>query len=193
MSEVSIDRLMKHSDSIFRFALSRVRDHHLAEDLVQECLTTAWQRRDTFQGKSPLETWLIGIMKFKVLDYFRKKARTPTDLGHDPGPDQDAPDPLDTLFDDRGAWTVDPHHGLEALGPGPDQAAGRNEILERISECLDRMPERLRLLFNLREVEGLDVPASASAAGVTPGSAAVLLTRVRQRLRACLQQYDIQP
>lgn len=190
VNPISIDHLMQHADSLYRFALSRVKDHHVAEDLVQDCLSAAWQRIDTFDARSSLGTWLIGIMKFKVIDHFRKSKRTPTDQSADPGDEYDA---LDTLFDSHGSWKVDPNHGLEMLASAPDQIATQNELLDWIHTCLSKLPERLRTLFTLREVDGLDVPAAASAAGVTAGSAAVLLTRSRQRLRSCFQEHGIQP
>lgn len=181
---------MQHADSLYRFALSRVKDHHTAEDLVQDCLVAAWQRIDTFDARSSLSTWLTGIMKFKVIDHYRRSKRTPTDQNIDPGDDGN---PVDSLFNSHGSWQVDPNHGLELLARAPDQLASNNEALEWIRACLAKLPERLRILFTLREVDGLDVPSSASAAGVTAGSAAVLLTRSRQRLRACLQEHGIQP
>lgn len=191
MSSISIDDLMQHADSLYRFAFSRVKNHHVAEDLVQDCLAAAWQRIDRFDGRSSLGTWLIGILKFKVIDHFRKSKRTPTDQtsGFDSDRDRDT---LDIMFDSRGAWKVDPTHGLEALAGPPDQIAARNELIELVRACLAEMPDRLRTLFLLREVDGLDVPSAASAAGVTKGSAAVLLTRSRQRLRLCLQENGIQ-
>jgi RNA polymerase sigma-70 factor (ECF subfamily) len=181
---------MQHADSLYRFALSRVKDHHVAEDLVQDCLSAAWQRIDTFDGRSSLSTWLIGIMKFKVIDHFRKSKRTPTDQKIEPG--DDGVNPVDALFDSHGSWKVDPNHRLELLARPPDQLASNNEALRWIQACLAKLPERLRTLFTLREVDGLDVPAAASAAGVTAGSAAVLLTRSRQRLRSCLQDHGIE-
>lgn len=190
MTTTRIDDLMQHSDTLYRFALSRAKDHHAAEDLVQDCLSAAWQRIDTFDGRSSLSTWLIGIMKFKIIDHFRKSKRTPTDQAADAGDDQD---PLNSIFDSCGSWKIDPNHGLEMLASAPDQIASRNELLDWVRACLDRLPDRLRTLFTLREVDGLDVPAAASAAGVTVGSAAVLLTRSRQGLRLCLQQNGIQP
>lgn len=189
-NDISIDDLMQHADSLYRFALSRVKDHHLAEDLVQDCLSAGWQRLKTFDGRSALSTWLIGIMKFKVIDHYRRSKRTPTDQSADPGDEREA---LEVLFDHRGSWKVDPNHGLELLARAPDQIASQNEMLDWIRDCLAKLPERLRTLFTLREVDGLDVPAAASAAGVTAGSAAVLLTRSRQRLRSCLQEHGIQP
>lgn len=190
MNTIPIEDLMQHADSLYRFALSRVKDHHVAEDLVQECLAAGWNHIKSFDGRSPLSTWLLGIMKFKVIDHFRRSKRTPTDQSADPG---DEMDPLDSLFDSHGSWKVDPNHGLEMLARSPDQIASQNELMDWIRACLSKLPERLRTLFTLREVDGIDVPAAAAAAGVTAGSAAVLLTRSRQRLRSCLQDHGIHP
>lgn len=185
---------MEHADSLYRFAVSRVRDHHAAEDLVQDCLSVAWQRIDGFDGRSSLGTWLLGIMKFKVIDHFRKSRRTPTDQAVDAGWEGDADDdPMDRMFTRLGSWKVDPSQGLELLAKPPDDSAALNEVIAWVRACLEKLPDRLRTLFALREVDGLDVPAAASAAGVTSGSAAVLLTRSRQRIRLCLQEKGIQP
>jgi RNA polymerase sigma-70 factor (ECF subfamily) len=105
---------MQHADVLYRFALSRVKDHHTAEDLVQDCLSAAWQRLESFDGRSSLSTWLLGIMKFKVIDHFRKSKRTPTDQAvHAADEDDAGQDPVDSLFTSKGAWKVDPSHGLE--------------------------------------------------------------------------------
>jgi RNA polymerase sigma-70 factor (TIGR02943 family) len=189
-NSISIDSLMQHADSLYRFALSRVKDHHTAEDLVQDCLSAAWQRIDRFDGRSSLGTWLIGIMKFKVIDHYRRSKRTPTDQNVEAADDAN---PADWLFDAHGSWKVDPNHGLELLARSPGDMAADHEILDWVRACLAKLPERLEMLFTLREVDGLDVPAAASAAGVTKGSAAVLLTRARQRMRSCLQNHGIHP
>ncbi len=180
---------MQHADSLYRFAFSRVKDHQATEDLVQDCLSAAWQRIDTFDGRSALSSWLTGIIKFKIIDYFRKSKRTPTDQTADFGEDRDA---LETMFESNGSWKIDPNYGLETLANAPDQIASNNELMEWVKSCLAKLPERLRELFLMREVDGLDVSTAASAAGVTAGSAAVLLTRSRQRLRLCLQENGIQ-
>jgi RNA polymerase sigma-70 factor (ECF subfamily) len=188
---VTIDDLMLHADTLYRFALGRVGDHHAAEDLVQDCLSAAWQKRESFDGRSQLSTWLIGIMKFKVIDHFRRAKRTPTDQAVDPF--EEGRDPLDSVFDGHGSWRIDPNHGMATLESAPDEASRRSDIATWLRACMEQLPERLRLLFTLREADGLAVPAAAAAAGVTPGSAAVLLTRSRQNLRLCLQRHGIQP
>jgi RNA polymerase sigma-70 factor (ECF subfamily) len=190
MNNIPIEDLMQHADALYRFALSRVKDHYVAEDLVQDCLSAGWLSIDRFDARSSLKTWLTGIMKFKVIDHFRKSKRTPSDQSADSSDERDT---LDTLFDSHGSWKVDPNYGLQMLTQEPDKVVSQNELLDWINTCLDKLPERLRTLFTLREVEGLDVSSTASAAGVTAGSAAVLLTRSRQRLRSCLQNHGIQP
>jgi RNA polymerase sigma-70 factor (ECF subfamily) len=189
MTEITPEILNKESGKLYGFALQRVGDRHYAEDLVRDCLSVAWRKRDSFCGRSALTTWLFGIMKFKVLDHFRAAKRTPPDhvassSRNDSG---EATDPLDQLFTPGGTWKVDPNYGLSALGDSPDDSAQRADVRKCLRRCVANLPKRQRLLFILREVDELSVPEAAVAADVTAGGAAVLLTRARHKLRARLQ------
>lgn len=194
MSSFTTDQLMNEADRLFAYALQRVNDRHRAEDLVQDVLVAAWEGRGSFDGRSKLGTWLIGIMKFKILDHHRSRKRTPTEmtcapLDHEGWGD----DPLNHLFDARGSWKADPNYGLNTIVETPADDAERGDVLRLIRECMEGLPDRLRLLFTMREIDQLAVPEAAAAAGVTTGSAAVLLTRARHQLRACLQRHQIEP
>jgi len=194
MTEITPERLLEQAQPLFAYALQRVGDHHHAEDLVQDCLVIAWRKRESFAGASTLSTWLFGIMKYKILDHHRAANRIPTQRTASPAPELEdgaAANPLDQLFNASGAWKVDPNYGLELLSESPETTANRTEVMEWVRRCLQRLPERLRLLFTLRELDEMPVPEAAAAAGVTPGSAAVLLTRARHQIRACLQQHDV--
>lgn len=194
MSDITPDHLMTEAQNLYAYARQRVGDHQHAEDLVQECLVTAWRKRDTFAGNSTLSTWLFGIMKFKVLDHLRSANRIPTQRTVRPEEgDEWGGDPFNHLFDSHGSWKIDPNYGLELLHESPEETSGRGEVMTRVHNCMRRLPERLRLLFTLREVDDLPVAEAAAAAGVTAGSAAVLLTRARHQLRACLQRHEVTP
>lgn len=195
MSTFIIDSLMAEAQRLYAHAYQRLGDHQLAQDIVQDTLITAWRKRDSFDGHSALSTWLTGIMKFKILDHMRSVQRTPTSRQAETPPDEGnwGSDPMDRLFDGRGVWKVDPNYGMELLSASPDETAERAEVLDWVRRCMERLPERLRLLFSLREIDDLPVPEAAAAAGVTAGSAAVLLTRARHQLRACLQHHQVTP
>ena len=65
----------QYGDCLFRFAMMRLRDETLAEDLVQETLLAAIQSLDKFAGGASERTWLISILKHKLIDYFRKNSK----------------------------------------------------------------------------------------------------------------------
>src|SRR5688572_2814348 len=65
----------EHGDYLFRYAIVRLRDETLAEDIVQETLLAAIQSLASYSGKSAERTWLTGILKHKIIDYYRKNSR----------------------------------------------------------------------------------------------------------------------
>lgn len=68
---------MEHAPALYGFAYARLRDHHLAQDLVQDALVAAWKSWANYQGGSSLLTWLTGILRHKILDHHRSTARRP--------------------------------------------------------------------------------------------------------------------
>lgn len=68
----------EHGNYLFRYALIRVRNETVAEDLVQDTLLAAFQGKERFSGQSTERSWLTGILKHKVLDHFRRQARERT-------------------------------------------------------------------------------------------------------------------
>jgi len=62
----------QHADVLFRYALQRVRRRDVAEDLVQETFLAALQAKGKFAGQSSEQTWLVGILRHKIVDYIRR-------------------------------------------------------------------------------------------------------------------------
>lgn len=69
--------LAEHGDYLFRYALCRCRDPHVAEDLVQETLLAALSACVRREGTSSVRTWLTGILNHKHIDFLRKRYRIP--------------------------------------------------------------------------------------------------------------------
>lgn len=181
----NIDSLMEHAPALYGFAFARLRDHHLSEDLVQDSLLVAWKSWDNYQGGSSVLTWLIGILRHKILDHHRSSARRPV-VSLDENNEGESS--IDKLFNSNGDWTIDPNHGMQSLMQSPAMAAQNADLRKWIALCVEKLPARLHLLFIAREVDEMSVAEAAGLAGVTEGSAAVLLTRTRQTLRLCLQE-----
>ncbi len=167
-----------HGDALFRFAWIRVRDRSLAEDMVQEALLAAFQGRDSFSGRSSERTWLIGILKNKIADHFRRKAREGL---------RDEPFLQENLersrFDAAGHWTAGPAD----WGTDPADLARQADFLDHLRRCLSELPASQASAFTLREVDGMDAREICKVLEVSETNLWVILHRARMRLRACLE------
>src|SRR3974390_2563609 len=65
----------EHGDYLFKYALSRLRDPAKAEDVIQETFLAALKGAKDFQGRSSEKSWLVGILKNKICDSYRKASR----------------------------------------------------------------------------------------------------------------------
>ena len=178
-----IELLLAESDALFRYALARVGIRALAEDLVQETLIVGVQRRQEFAGASSARTWLIGILRHRILNHFRWRARHPGDVAN-----LDGEGPGSEWFHPEGTWKSDPNIGLEALGDSPARALERAEMRVAILDCVARLPDSLRRAYVLRELEEQEAEVVCETIDISRESLNVFLYRARQTLRACLQR-----
>lgn len=185
--------LMAEADALYGYAMMRMSDHHHAEELVQDAILTAWGKRDEFRGDSSVKTWLVGIIRYKILDFHRQAGRTPTLRNDGPMRESDESDPLDRMFDKQGSWKIHPSAGLEMLSDSPERSVNQREAIDRLNHCITCLPTTLRILFIARELDFIEMDEAASLAQVAVGSIPVLLTRARHSLRACLQAFGIGP
>ncbi len=164
--------LDRYGDALYRYALARLRRSHEAEEAVQETLLAAFKSRDQFQGRSVPLTWLLGIMKRKIIDRLRAAARLPADTD---------PAELDAWFDGTDHWR-------EPLGrwPSPVQFAERSEFWRVVRGCLAKLPPRMAEAFTLRTINH-EAPAEVCRElAISPENLWVLLHRARLRLTRCL-------
>jgi RNA polymerase sigma-70 factor (ECF subfamily) len=168
-----------HGDVLFRFAMVRVRDRAVAEDLVQETLLAAIQSLGSLAQVSSERSWLVGILRHKVLDYFRQRAR-------DQRLWDDSVEPTDaeSAFDGRGGWKAAPGEW-----ESPERSLERDEFFATFGLCIDALPPNLRTTFALREFDGIGSEDLAETLGTTKNNLWVMLSRARQRLRDCLERH----
>jgi RNA polymerase sigma-70 factor (ECF subfamily) len=172
------DWVDRYGDYLFRFALLRLRDRSAAEDLVQETFLAALRNRGSFSGKSSESTWLIGILKHKIADHFRRQSREGSVRDDDP------PDPAgEGVFDASGHWAAGPAN----WGANPADLLRQKEFLDQLAECLSDLSPNHANAFTLREIEGLDTREICKVLNVTETNLWVILHRARMLLRRCLE------
>ncbi len=174
--------LDEHGDALYRYALTQLRDPHRAEDAVQETLLAGLVGHERFAGGASVRTWLIGILKHKVMDQFRRQMReVPLDDPDDVSEVDDSADDGD--FSPSGHW----RNRLADWG-NPQEALERGELIAFLQRCLDALPERLANLYWLREVMEEGTETICKEMGITPNNLWTTLHRARLGLRRCLER-----
>ena len=173
--------LAEHREPLFRYALIHLRDRELAEDLVQETLLSALESADGFRGAASPRTWLIAILKHKIIDHVRKAVRHPTErLAPEETHDQEQ----DGFFDARGGWRDERPRAWR----DPDQALEHAQFWDVFQACCAVLPLRTARVFLLREVMGFSIEDICKDLGISASNCSVILHRARLRLRACLER-----
>jgi RNA polymerase sigma-70 factor (ECF subfamily) len=173
----------QYGDYLFRYAMSRLRDRALAEEAVQETFLAALKSKQSFEGQSSERTWLVGILKHKIIDHFRKTSRE-LPLYED----QSAPESEDA-FRKTGEWVG--HWSPEAApgewGADPIRTLQQKEFWEVLERCLTMLPERLAQVFVLREMEEMSSAEICKTLNITESNLWVMLHRSRAQLRRALE------
>ena len=170
--------LKLHGDILYRYGVARVRDPEMAEDLVQETLLAALKAQANFAGTASEQTWLIGILKHKIIDYFRKTSRENTQEFDE----HLVSDENDDYFDQQGNWKMDLSNWSK-----PDKSMEQEEFLLVLQECIERLPKRLEQLFVLREFDDMKSEEICEVMSIsTLNNFWVMLSRARVQLRHCL-------
>lgn len=171
------DWLNAHGDYLYRFALARLRDTHLAEDAVRETFLAAVKSANFAEQSAP-RTWLTGILKHKIVDTMRKSQRETA--VSDILADQDAN--MDDFFDEKGRW-AEPVQTWDV----PHEALEQKQFLRVMQDCVNKLPKNLADLFLMREVHEESNEEICKAFEISATNAWVMLYRARTRLRKCME------
>ena len=177
-SDLWVDR---YGDMLYRYTLVRVKNPDSAEEIVQVTLLAALQSKGSFQGRSTEKSWLFGILKHKILDHFRalKTQRT-----YEVTP-EDGSDPLENAYHADGHWLDAPKN----WDTDPHKAVENKQLVEAMALCMDRLSEKFRNIFVLKEIEGLDSDEICKEMDIKPTNLWVILHRTRNQLRKCLETH----
>ncbi len=171
---------------LMKFARLQLRNDAWAEDAVSETLLAALNKPQAFERRSQLKTWLVGILKHKVVDALRHHGREVC-VGSDS--DDEREDPLDHM-----AFKADGHFAeAPAEWGNPEQDLDQRQFMTILEACTERLPPVQGRLFLMREWLELSTEEICKELDLTPTNLYVLLHRARLRLRECLEQHWFAP
>ena len=162
----------QHGPRLYRLALRLTRDETEAEDIVQETFLQAFKGIGSFEGRSGLLTWLYRIAYNAVL-MLRRQARPTVSLEDQLQEEVDTTIP-EQLFD----WCCLPEQDLQA-----------DEVRTELDRAIGDLPETLRVVFMLRELEGLSTEEVAQSLELSADVVKQRLHRARLWLRERLSAY----
>ena len=174
------DQIVALQSYLLKFARLQLRNDAWAEDAVSETVLAALAKPQAFGNRSQLKTWLVGILKHKVIDALRHHSR---EISTSPLGDDDAGDPLDYI-----AFKADGHYQeAPAEWGNPEQDISSRQFFEVLEACATQLPAVQGRLFLMREWLELSSEEICKELQLTPTNLYVQLHRARLRLRACLE------
>jgi len=163
----------KYSGSIYRLALKILNDPQDAEDILQETFVKAFRYLSTFEGRSSLSTWLYRIAVNEALMLVRKRQPDRTSIDEEIETDDGDLEPLQIVD-----W-----HNL------PEEELLSDETHHMLDIAIQRLPQTLRIVFILRDIQDLSVKETAEALNLSQPAVKTRLLRARLRLREYLSAY----
>ena len=166
MKEIDFRRdLLPHKDKLYRLALRITLQRPEAEDVVQETLIRAWERREELGNVESVEAYLLTVCRNLAIDKREKKDNQNVSLGEE-------------------------EMELPASDISPQERLEYEERLRRVHELFSKLPERQRTVMQLRDIEGLSYRETAQAMGITEDVVRVTLHRARAAIRQAFEKEE---
>jgi len=171
--------LSNHGDYLLNYAFSRLSSREVAEDMMQDTFMSALKAQPNFRGDSSEQTWLIAILKRKIIDYYRKKS-TQNELTESK---------MSNPFRDTGFLEG---HWEKSRGPKDWSDRDPNSMHQKefqaiLEECISSLPEKLRGVFILKIMEEMESEDVCKELNCSASNFWVILHRARLRLRECIE------
>lgn len=171
-------------DYLFSYAYMKVGDRATAEDLVQETFVSGIRSVDTFKGESSEKTWLVAILKNKIIDHYRKKdvLRNATEYV------------AETDFDfTKNFFDTNNGHWLAPASPSSwaasaDSSMESEEFEKTLQLCIHKMPSKLIPVFIAKFIDDEEPEIICKVYGISSSNYWVILHRAKVLIRSCLEK-----
>lgn len=166
-----------HADYLYNYTISRVSKSEISKDLVQETFFAGLKAMKNFEGKASERTWLVAILKRKIIDYYRKinstkgKAEVRMNFYSD--------------GENEGDWLEE--RVPQTWGSDADKAIETEELGNTLEECIDKLPEKYAMVFKMKTLQDFDTEEICKELDITASNLWVIIHRARTQLRRCME------
>lgn len=170
-------RLVDHySNPVYRIILNILNNPQDAEDILQEAFIKVIHGLKSFEGRSSLSTWIYRIAVNEALMLVRKRKGVEVSIDEENDDDEGMATPREIID-----WCCQPEEEFVS-----------GEITEVMNKAIDELPEKLRIVFILRDMEDLSIRDTAQALGMTESAVKTRLLRARLLLREVISRYFVE-
>ncbi|THV59987.1 sigma-70 family RNA polymerase sigma factor [Flagellimonas alvinocaridis] len=165
-----------YADYLFNYAVARVSDAEIAKDLVQETFFAGLNSAKNYKGDAAERTWLIAILKRKVIDHYRKinskkgKAEVRVSYSSD--------------SDSEGDWLEE--QVADPFSQDGDNVLENEELGFAIQECISKLPRKQAQVFQMKTIQGMSTEDICNELDINPSNLWVMIHRARTALMGCL-------
>lgn len=167
----------KYADYLYNFTIVRVNDHIVAQDLISETFLAGLKSSKNFKGEASERTWLISILKRKIIDYYRKinskKGRAEVHIQY-------------RSEDQEGDWLEE--NASDPYDKTAEDFMENEELRLAIMNCMEILPEKQAAIFKMKTIDGFDTEVICKEYNITPSNFWVIIHRARKTLAECLQK-----
>ncbi len=162
-----------------KIARLQLRNDSWAEDVVSETMLAALEGAASFAGNSQVKTWVVGILKHKIVDQLRRGGR---EVSVEAQMEAAGVESLDELYHASG-HKLDPPREWG----NPESALSQSQFFEVLQACVERLPANMGRIFMMREWLEYETDQICKELDITSTNCFVMLHRARMRLRECLE------
>lgn len=167
----------KYSDYLFNYTIVRVNDREVANDLISETFLAGLHSMKNFKGEATERTWLISILKRKIIDYYRKinspkgKAEVRITLQNE---------------DTEKNWIEE--QAADLSDKTAEDLMENRELGMAILECMEQLNEKQAAIFKKKTIEGISTEEICNEFNISPSNLWVIIHRARTALAKCLEK-----
>ncbi|APY10405.1 RNA polymerase subunit sigma-70 [Seonamhaeicola sp. S2-3] len=166
-----------YSDYLYNYTITRVSDKEVAQDLVQDTFLAGLKSMKNFKGEASERTWLISILKRKIIDHYRKinsnkgKAEVRINYKDD---------------ETEGDWLEE--RVADPYDKTAEDTMQNSELGEAIYKCLDKLPKKQAEIFKMKTIQGFETEVICKELNITASNLWVIIHRARTAMATCLKE-----